>query len=262
MRIQNKKIGLIVCADDFGASVEINKAILRLVEMQRISAVSCLATGEAWAQGAALLRDFRGNVDIGLHLIYDAIPFGKAVRRAYAGRIDKRAVVKEFKDQLACFVDHVGGVPDYIDGHQHIHQLPVFRTALLEFISAAGLERTHIRNSAMAVGDILKRKIAIFKNMAIAWPGHSLRRDLRKNGIPTNDDFLGIYDFRSGRNPGDILEEFLTFVETSNSVLVTHPGPDRNRLEEFRYLQSDQYRQMMSRRGISLRRFSFDENGH
>jgi chitin disaccharide deacetylase len=256
MKVNKKKIGLIVCADDFGASPAINAAIVRLLEMKRISAVSCLVTGDAWAQGAAFLKRYRGAVDLGLHLVYDAVPFNKAVTMAYAGGMDRNVIVRAFKDQLDRFVKEIGDGPDYIDGHKHIHQLPVFRTALFELIDAADLQGIYIRNSAMDVGDILERKISVLKNMTIAWTGHALKSALRRKGISTNNDLLGIYDFKTTRNPGDILEKFLESVRKSNSILVTHPGPELNRLEEMKYLQSDQYQTAMSRHGVYLKRFS------
>ena len=35
----DKKLGIIVCADDFGVSSDVNDAIIRLLEHERISAV-------------------------------------------------------------------------------------------------------------------------------------------------------------------------------------------------------------------------------
>jgi chitin disaccharide deacetylase len=251
MRIQNRKIGLIVCSDDFGASPEINRAIVRLLELKRISAVSCLVTGQAWSEGAPLLRMFKGAVDIGLHLSCDAVT------------VDKTKILKAFRSQLDLFVRHFGAAPDYIDGHKHIHQLPVFRTVLFEFIGSAGLDKIYIRNSAMG-----KRGSFGIKNIPITSLGHWLKYDLRKKGIPTNSDFLGVYDFNSKVNAADILDQILGFVRRSNSILMTHPGCQPGlvsqdpiapkRVEEWKYLESDQYQETMSRHGLYPARFSYD----
>ena len=263
----DKKLGIIVCADDFGVSSDVNDAIIRLLEHERISAVSCLVHGKAWAQGAVLLKNFRGMVDIGLHLFYEEMPFNEILTLAYTKRLSRKTILKKFKFQLDSFMESTGMPPDYIDGHQHIHQLPVFRAALMDLIDSAGFDKIYIRNSASSLDDILKRRISIFKNIFIALPGFSLKKDLSNKKIPTNNDFLGIYNFNTTDDPGEIFEKLLRTVKKTNSIFVCHPGCghklpngksnffDKKRAEELKYFESDQYKDTLERRGLYLSRF-------
>lgn len=262
-----KRLGIIVCADDFGVSSDVNNAIIRLLEHERISAVSCLVTGKAWEKGAMALKNFRDLADIGLHLFYEETPFNEILTLAYTKRLSKPLILKKFKCQLDNFMGSMGMPPDYIDGHQHIHQLPVFRLALMDLIDAAGFNRIYIRNSASNFNDILKRKISILKNIFIALPGFSLKKDLYKREIPTNNDFLGVYNFNTNHHAGHIFDQFLRTVRKTNSIYVCHPCCgnkllndksnvfDIKRVEEFKYLESDQYKETLERRGLFLTRF-------
>ncbi|WP_292256660.1 ChbG/HpnK family deacetylase, partial [Mesorhizobium sp.] len=55
------------------------------------------------------------------------------------GRIDEPDVHAELDAQYDRFVEALEGPPDYIDGHQHVHFLPVVRNWLLaRFGASAG----------------------------------------------------------------------------------------------------------------------------
>jgi predicted glycoside hydrolase/deacetylase ChbG (UPF0249 family) len=97
-------------------------------------------------------------------------------------------------------------------------------------------------------------------------PGYSLKSELGKKKIPTNNDFLGIYDFHAALNIGDVFEKLLNTVRKPYSILMTHPGCenetkegksnfDRKRVEELSYLQSDRYKDALKHRGLFVARF-------
>ena len=68
---------LVVCADDYGLSPGVNRAILGLAEAGRISATSCMTTGPGWPASAAALRTLDGRIGIGLHLnLTEGAPLG------------------------------------------------------------------------------------------------------------------------------------------------------------------------------------------
>ena len=60
--------GVIVCADDFGLTDGVSRAIKNLVQSQRLSAVSCMVEGLSFQKYAADLKKFHNSIDIGLHL--------------------------------------------------------------------------------------------------------------------------------------------------------------------------------------------------
>jgi predicted glycoside hydrolase/deacetylase ChbG (UPF0249 family) len=50
---------VIVCADDYGMSAEVDAAILELIENSRISATSCMTLMPDWSQSANQLKPLR-----------------------------------------------------------------------------------------------------------------------------------------------------------------------------------------------------------
>src|SRR5881392_3026136 len=62
---------MIICADDYGMSDDIDEAILELCELRRLSAVSCLVALErCGVTELAKLLQYQARVDIGLHLCF------------------------------------------------------------------------------------------------------------------------------------------------------------------------------------------------
>ena len=56
-----------LCADDYGMSIPINKGILQLLELKRLSAVSCASNFSEWKNTARDLKPFTTQINIGLH---------------------------------------------------------------------------------------------------------------------------------------------------------------------------------------------------
>jgi len=102
----------------------------------------------------------------------------------------------------------------------HVQQLPVVRDAVVEFVQTrcAG-HPTRVRNAAIPF------RHCSFKSLLIAAPGRVIRRKLRDAGIPTNDGFGGIYDYRDFMRYPQHLERFLRTVPDSGIIMV-HPGFD------------------------------------
>src|SRR5690606_39317197 len=57
---------IVICADDFGIDPAADEAILRLAELGRLNATSCLAEGPGFAGHASALR--ASGLQLGLHL--------------------------------------------------------------------------------------------------------------------------------------------------------------------------------------------------
>ena len=130
-----KAIG--ICADDFGLEAGVNEGILQLVAQGRLSAVSCLTQGASFRQDSAKLASM--DVDIGLHLNFtealtgsDIVqPVVKLILQAYSQALSIDRVRAQINQQFDLFEEHVGRSPEFVDGHEHVHQLPVIREALV-----------------------------------------------------------------------------------------------------------------------------------
>lgn len=182
----------------------VNAGILSLVGRGRLSATSLLVDGSAARQDAPALR--ASGLQVGLHLNFTesfgqpglCLPLGTLIRKAWLGRLPADAVRETVQRQLALFQDIMGRAPDYVDGHQHVHQLPCIRDALLESLPEPRNGRPWIRDVGRPRMAGLPPRLR-FKAAVIAGLGAAgLRQRARARGHAFNPGFLGVYDFQGG----------------------------------------------------------------
>lgn len=127
---------LCICADDFGLHTAVNDAVLYLVGMGRLQATSAMVGAPAWTSGAVALASIDADhLDVGLHLDLTEFPL-TIPARSLAGWLlqglrDTKALLREVHAQIDAFEQALGRMPAYVDGHQHVHQFPGVRDALL-----------------------------------------------------------------------------------------------------------------------------------
>ncbi|MGP1717281.1 MAG: ChbG/HpnK family deacetylase [Methylophilus sp.] len=193
---------VIICADDFAQSAAIDDAILDLIQRGVLTATSCMTLSPAWAESATQLTPaIRAKADIGLHL--DFTEFSQSLRlshpllviRSLLGLLEQQAVRTNIQQQLNAFEQATGTAPDYVDGHLHVHQLPVIRDALLaEMQQRYGklpvAERPWLRVSSPPAGSGFKARI-------IHWLGaKALQTNAKESGFRVSPRLLGVYDFQ------------------------------------------------------------------
>ncbi|MFC5499615.1 ChbG/HpnK family deacetylase [Caenimonas terrae] len=134
---------VIVCADDFALSEAVSLGIARLAAMGRISATSAMVLSPRWTGDAALLRDLRGRIDVGLHLDWTSplavaaghgMSLGRAMLRSLAGGFERARVTAAIERQLDAFEAQWQAAPDHVDGHQHVQQFRGIREPLLDVL--------------------------------------------------------------------------------------------------------------------------------
>ncbi|WP_042704185.1 ChbG/HpnK family deacetylase [Azospirillum sp. B506] len=279
---------LLLCADDYGLAPGVNAAIRDLIAAGRLTATSVMSLCPHWRSGAAALRELKDKADVGLHFTLTdqpplgpmpilapdgrLPPLGRLMGLAYRGKLAGPAARAEIRDelsrQIAAFTDAWGGPPDYIDGHQHIHQLPGVRDAVVEAL--ADLPGAYVRLCGELVAAVLRRGVAVPKTLLIGALGGGLRGGLRQmvrmRGIPSNDRFAGVYDFASGQPFAELMPRFLDGIGGRTLVMV-HPGlPDEElrrvdtlvepRRAEYDYLRGPDFAALLEARNIRLTRFS------
>jgi predicted glycoside hydrolase/deacetylase ChbG (UPF0249 family) len=209
-----------ICADDFGAFPGADEGILGLVDAGRLGGVSCQVVGATFARAAPALRERAGGVDAGLHL--DLAPgrggLAALLARSHARLLDRRAVAARIALQLDAFERALGRAPVFVDGHQHVHQLPVVRDALLEALAARyGRPGPLVRNTV----PLRRRGTKPFAIAALG--GYGLRRALRARGVPHNADFAGVYGLDAGAGYPALFRGWLASA-TDRTLLLCHPG--------------------------------------
>jgi chitin disaccharide deacetylase len=210
---------MVICADDFGMTDDINRAIAKLARTGKINAVSCMVNAPFF--NADRLVEL-GSVKTGLHFTLAETPqeFRRLVRRAYLRQLDRAEIYKQLAEQVDRFEAIAVRRPDFIDGHLHIQQLPVIRDIVIEFVkNRCGENPPRVRNAALPLHH------CSLKSFFIAAPGRALKRKLIQAGIPTNDGFGGIYNYNDFMRYPQHLEKFLRTVP-STGIIMVHPGLD------------------------------------
>ncbi len=281
MKSHSSLTRIVLCADDFGFTPAVSEGILDLVEAGRLSAVSCMAASPHFLEFAKKLKAHAGHIDIGLHLVLtDLTPLGPIsdltmdeclpsigtlTKRALFRQLSKPDITAELNRQLDAFINAFDCEPDFIDGHHHVHQLPVIRDLVLDVIAHRfKASPPWLRVCDEKLTTILRRRVSICRGIAIDWFGAYLRQRAKQRGIQVNSGFSGIYDF-SGHTPYDQLFDRFTLCVQSGTLIMCHPGRVdetlRNldslvdqRENELAYFLSDTFPAMLRRKSLRLGR--------
>ncbi|MCF6775296.1 ChbG/HpnK family deacetylase [Thiotrichales bacterium 19X7-9] len=269
---ENEKLSksIIVCADDFGQAADISKGIFELLELKRINATSCLTNFTDFQTDALLLKSL-DHIFVGLHLnLTEGSPLTKAhslsnngqfnslnklLLRSQLRLLNLNSIYLELKAQLERFIHTFNQMPHFLDGHQHIHHLPIVREAVLRLYDEYHLKKTNtfIRNVAYIVD---QRNL---KSFIIQYSGAKrLQKLLKQKNIPHNLSFGGIYNF----HPNTFSEAFSYALKhiTDNGLIMCHPGYkvdfdvlSQSRETELKYFKSDDYLNTLKDYHISLK---------
>lgn len=230
--LQAREVAICVCVDDFGLHAGVNEAAVRLAAMERVHAIGCLVGADAWgfAWGAMLRRLDASGVDIGLHFDLTEAPLLAGSRRPLrsllaAGllrRIDAAHVRAEVRAQLDTFEQLLGHGPAFVDGHQHVHQLPVVRHELLEELGLRYAGKLPWLRSTRAVA--AAGPSALKARIIEALGSRPFDASARRMGFAQNHRLLGVYDFAGGcRRFRRLLAAWLGAAREAD-LLMCHPG--------------------------------------
>jgi len=125
---------LIVNADDFGLTDEINRGIIEAHERGIVTSASLMVRYPAATRAAEYARA-RPKLSVGLH-------FDIAEWRCHQGEWvsayqvvasdDLPAVARELESQITRFEELMNRMPTHLDSHQHVHKAEPARSLLLE----------------------------------------------------------------------------------------------------------------------------------
>jgi predicted glycoside hydrolase/deacetylase ChbG (UPF0249 family) len=252
-KIEQKRI--VVCADDFGMNPAIDAGILELGGSGRLNATSCLSLGPSFAASAAALRACPG-LQAGVHLNFTEslgqsglyLPVSTLIVRSWMRRLSPARIKEQVARQLDRYEDLMGRRPDFVDGHQHVHQFPQIRGELLDELErryADALPWLRYTRSAALSGmpASLRMKAHIIESLGASRFG----RMARSRGFALNRRFLGVYDFQGGQAIyAGLLEQWLRLAGDGDAIMC-HPasqalpgdGLGAQRMAEFNVLRSD-----------------------
>lgn len=268
-----------LCADDYGISHSVNMAVRDLVLQGRINATSVMVVAPTFKRSEALslaiLNAGTQRVAIGLHLTLTApfkplstgyaplrkdafLPLKSTLRAAMLRMLRPEKVAVEVAAQIKAFEAAFGRLPDFIDGHQHVHLFPQIRDAVLNVARDrapdAWIRQCGRLASVARPGD---RKAWVLDHLSRAF-----RKRAKKLGVKVNPAFAGTYDFDSRPDFPALFPGFLEGLP-DGSVVMCHPGHVDDELQrldplttlredEYKYFAGDNFPSVLAAKGVTL----------
>lgn len=235
---------ILLNADDYALNDDIDRGILALAEAGRLSAASIMTNMPGWPKGAATLVKRTPGLALGLHLnltegrplsalarsgmtaaggVFPPLP--RLVVKALAARLDRAVIASEVRAQLDAFADALGRLPDFIDGHQHVHVLAGVRDALFDTIRAASWPALPlVRTPTGGVHASRNGWTTLPKRTLVGCLAAGFRKRLSDEGLPTNDTFAGFSTFVPGNKVAAELGRALDAGHDGLHLVMCHPA--------------------------------------
>jgi len=252
---------VVLCADDYGIAPGVCRGIRELLAAGRLSATSCMVDFPEFRAEGPALAEFAERADIGLHVTL-TIERGLArvMADAYLRRFSAQTIAAEVDRQLDVFMRIMGRAPDHIDGHQHVHVLPVVRDAVCDAAARVG---AYVRNLHVPLTRTLGRP-SPFAAACLSVMSRRIAGQSRERGIETNHGYTGTRRFGAATPYRELMRKMIAGAR-DGELWVCHPGwsdatlASRDpvttpREDELRYLASAEFAAELAEAGIALGR--------
>lgn len=267
-----------LCADDYGMAPGVNDAIRQLIARGRLNATSVMTVApHLGAREADALAALSTSAALGLHVTLTG-PFrplsegftplregafpsiGEMMKLAMTRRLTPEPLAIEIAKQFEAFTAAFGRRPDFVDGHQHVHLLPIVREAFLKVVAEAA-PKAWVRQCgrARAARRLQDPKALVLDVLSVGFRGRAARR-----GLATNPAFAGAYGFTTDAKFAEIFPGFLNGLP-DGGLIMCHPGFVDDALRsldpltdlrerEFAFLNSDAFPRLLAESDVALTR--------
>lgn len=277
---------LLVVADDYGIGPEVSRGVLSLLQNGTITSTVLLANSP-FAQDAVHHWQSAGCPgDMGWHPnltmdepvarasdVYSLLDsngrfasVGTLLLRITTGRLHYAHLVDELNAQYQRCHDLIGQPPALVNGHKHIHVLPMIGDALAEVLKRWRV-RPYMRRVIEPLSTFSQIPGARLKRLFLTTLGRRASRRQLRNGFPGNDTLAGITDPKWVEDPR-FYSRWLERIPGRVVELMVHPGyrdetligrdcsatdgQIERRVAELRMLQHPQFVSACANAGFSL----------
>jgi hopanoid biosynthesis associated protein HpnK len=275
---------LIVTADDFGFSREVNAGIIRTHREGVLTATSLMVAGAARDEAAEMARE-NPNLDVGLHLVvcrghsvlepdrlagivdaagdFAASPVAAGMRYFFDRAIGTR-LRDEMRAQIELYLKLVDRRLDHLDGHLNFHMHPVIADMLVDlcteyFIPCVRLPREPVFTTLALARDHAARKVVecvIFRALS-----RRARRKLHERGIRSTNALFGLH--QSGHLTEAYVLGVIARLPPGLTEFYFHPAADiggkspaLEAQSEVAILTSPPLRDALAKQGVRLTNFA------
>jgi len=220
---------LVVNADDFGFTPDVNAGIVQAHRHGILTATTMMANGEAFEHALRLARE-TPTLDIGCHLVLiggtslvtkRAFP-ATAAQLVTALALGRIRPYDELAAQMRRIVD-AGLRPTHLDTHKHTHLAPPVLDAVARL--AEEFDVRWVRRPFDFPLNALRGGVPLLKRAtsdALGLMRRRFHRVLVRHGCRTTDHFAGFQI--TGRFRSAELVELLAVIPDGSTELMVHPG--------------------------------------
>jgi hopanoid biosynthesis associated protein HpnK len=280
--VLKSKLRVIINADDFGMSEEVNDAVIRAHKEGVLTSTSLMVTGAAFDQAVKLAKENPG-LAVGIHLVtvvgrsvlshaeipglvdgegnFSNNPVTAGLKYFFSFRA-RRELRRELAAQFQKF--HSTGLPlSHIDGHLHLHAHPVIFNAALNLGAQYGTLRMRVpaeeRQLALAF-DSKNRLQKTILAMLFGGLGRYMKKKLSERGFTFPERVYG--NLQSGRMSERYFLYALDNLTAETNEIYFHPAVyaddrllDRDERQcsiEFEALTSKKIKERVRELGVKL----------
>ncbi len=279
---QAKRLQLIVNADDFGISEEVNEAIIRAFKEGVLTSCSLMVTGPAFDQAVELAKD-NPKLGVGIHLVtvmgrsvlpkseiptlvdeernFSTNPAAAGLKYYFSKRA-RRELRREITAQFEKFRSTSLRL-SHIDGHQHMHVHPVIFDIALELGADYGAKRMRVPREEYRLALSFDRDQAFRKTvytLVFGWLAWYMKKRLTREGFTFAERVYG--NLQSGRVDEQYLLYTLRNLRAGTNEFYCHPAAyaphrilndeERQNSIEFEALMSERVMGHLSNLGVEL----------
>jgi len=284
--LKSKPLRVIINADDFGMSEEVNEAVIRAYKEGVLTSTSLMVSGTAFEQAVRLAKENPG-LAVGIHLVtvvgksvlsHSEIPalvdregnFSNnptaAGLKYYFSPSARRQLRRELAAQFQKF--HSTGLPlSHVDGHLHLHVHPVIFNAALELGAKYGARRMRVPDEERRLALEFDRANLLQKTIhALLFGGlaRHMKKKLKDHGFTFPERVYG------NLQSGHMSERYFLYALDNLTAEITeiyfHPAVyaddkllDRDEQQcsiEFEALTSKKVRERLQELGVKLTRYA------
>ncbi|HIH15108.1 MAG: hypothetical protein QT08_C0011G0002 [archaeon GW2011_AR17] len=242
---------LIVSADDFGYTKEVNLGILDAHRFGTVTSTTIMANQNYFDHAIAI---YPKSLGIGVHLNLtwgNSLLNGKKFspwnkQKIVLGIIDKEFVEDEFRKQIEKLLE-VGIRPDHLDTHHHMHAFQPVTNAIIKLAQEYHIYKIRWpkekENKMILQTSYLKQKL--------------INKNLKECPIKTTDHFYGV--LHAGKPE---LKHFLSYLNFEGTAeICCHPGKKygtkqdklwKTREKELQILTNDMFLNKIKEKNIQL----------
>ncbi len=260
---------LIIHADDFGETAEITDGIGQSIEAGVVTSTSIVANMPATQYALRRVRSLAERASFGVHLnLCEGRPLTPGlslvgrdgefhdkralIERAVLGKLSMRELEAEIVAQIALVRDSDVAI-SHVDGHKHLHQLPLVSVVVAKVLPRFGIRRVRLMRTGSLIAS---RKFATALRELAAWRAAQVfgRVGLR-SPVRAVDLTQILPGGRPNRSPAALTDPYGPVELCCHPALAADAGgkpSSHQRPEELEYLLSDRFRQLLNASGARL----------